>query len=307
MVAASETMWAHADDCHTQLHRSRCPSRRGANSKTSEFIGPNVASLAVKKRGTIIRPRRPCDSISSGRSLRLGRCQYRSLDGSRRRHPAARHMKGESLDAGVTRAKARWLKRVIYSSTATSTQKCLAYAIVDHLNCVTLDCWPAQPTLARLLGHKSIKTVRRAALGLAVLGLITLTRKASGKSVYRYAPVFRPEDMDNPVPKNGHRSSKIVDTDVKESSLKTHTKSSSTEAAAERSKVTPRPRPSFNPRERGAIEIKLAERFGAGGLDILARLASIDDAIIDRLCRAYVEGVLSERDLAAARLAAEQA
>jgi hypothetical protein len=47
--------------------------------------------------------------------------------------------------------------------------------------------------------------------------------------------------------------------------------------------------------------------FGAHGFYVLARLASIDDAIIDRLCQAFVEGALSERDLAAASLAAEQA
>ena len=42
-------------------------------------------------------------------------------------------------------------------------------------------------------------------------------------------------------------------------------------------------------------------------MEVLARLAAIDDAIVDRLCRAWAKGVLGERDLAAARLAAEQA
>jgi hypothetical protein len=191
--------------------------------------------------------------------------------------------------------------------SATSTEKCLAYAIADYLNCVTLDCWPAQPTLARVIGHKSVKTVQRAGRGLATLRLITFKRDMSGKSGCRYAPVFWTEDMDKPVSKNGHRCPEIVDTNDRESFLNIHTKSSSRKEAADRSVRASRPRPSFNPRERGAIEIKLAEMIGQNGLDVLARLASIDDAIIERLCQACAEGALSERDLAAARLAAEQA
>jgi hypothetical protein len=68
----------------------------------------------------------------------------------------------------------------------------------------------------------------------------------------------------------------------------------------------PLQRPSFERQRRGAIEVKLAEMFGPHGLDVLARLSAIDDAIIERLCQACVDGVLSERDLAAARLAAKQ-
>jgi len=215
-------------------------------------------------------------------------------------------MKIESLSDQVKRGKARWLKRVMRHPSATSTQKCLAHAIANYLNCVTLDCWAAQPTLARDIGNKSIKTVIRAGRGLAKHGLITLKR-IKGQLGLRYAPVLLPEDMDKPVPKNGHRSPEIVDTNDGESFLDIHTKSSSTEEAAEEGKRTSRLRPPFNPRERGAIEVKLAEMFGAHGFDVLARLASIDDAIIDRLCQAFVEGALSERDLAAARLAAEQA
>ena len=215
-------------------------------------------------------------------------------------------MKIESLSDQVKRGKARWLKRVMRHPSATSTQKCLAHAIANYLNCVTLDCWAAQPTLARDIGDKSIKTVIRAGRGLAKHNLITLKRIKSQPRL-RYAPVFWPEDMDKPVPKNGHRSTEIVDTDDRESFLDIHTKSSSRKEAADRSVRASRPRPSFNPRERGAIEVKLAEMFGAHGFDVLARLALIDDAIIDRLCQAFVEGALSERDLAAARLAAEQA
>lgn len=216
-------------------------------------------------------------------------------------------MTAESLSEQIGRAKARWLKRVMQDPAATSTQKCLAYAIADFLNCVTLDCWPAQPTLARALGHKSVKTVQRAGRGLAMLRLITLKRAPSGHAGCRYAPVFWPEDMDKSVLKTGHRSLAAKDINDRESFLNIHTKSFSTEVAGDKSSSASHSRPSINPSERGAIEIKLAKMFGPNGLDVLGRLASIDDAIIDRLIRAYSEGALSERDLAAARLAAEQA
>jgi hypothetical protein len=211
----------------------------------------------------------------------------------------------ESLSDRVSRAKARWLKRVMQDSLATSTEKCLAYAIADCLNCVTLDCWPAQQTLARMLGHKSIKTVQRAGRALARRQLITLKRDKSRKAGLRYAPVFWLEDMNNPVPRSGHLSPRAGDTDGRESLLGIHIKSSSTEeAAGVRSSDRRR---AFNPRKRGAVEVKLAEMLGANGWEVLARLASIDDAIVECLCQAYSAGALSKRDLAAARLAAVQA
>jgi hypothetical protein len=214
-------------------------------------------------------------------------------------------MKGESLSDQVARIKACWLNRVMYASKATSVQKCCAYIVFDHLNCVTLDCWPAQATIARYLGCKSVKTVQRATRGLVKLGLITLKPNPAGKSGYRYAPVFLPEDEDKSVGKSGQSCPKKADTDVRESFLDIHFISSSTEEAGERRKIPPRPKPPFNPRERGAIEIKVAEKLGRDGMEILARLARIDDAIVTRLCRAVAEGSLGDRDLAAARLAAE--
>jgi hypothetical protein len=52
--------------------------------------------------------------------------------------------------------------------------------------------------------------------------------------------------------------------------------------------------------------MQLAAMLGKNGMSILGRLASYDDAIVDRLCRAHAERRLGERELAAARLAAEQ-
>src|SRR5437588_8825339 len=84
------------------------------------------------------------------------------LDGSK---------EGEPLFTRVARAKARWLRRVMYGTVATSTEKCFAYAVADHLNCVTLDAWPGQARLAQLLGFKSVKTIQRAAAALQKLAV----------------------------------------------------------------------------------------------------------------------------------------
>jgi hypothetical protein len=62
----------------------------------------------------------------------------------------------------------------------------------------------------------------------------------------------------------------------------------------------------YRRRERGAIEFKVAGMLGSDGMEILCRLGTVDDAIVERLCRAYVKGALAERELIAAKLAAEQ-
>ena len=105
----------------------------------------------------------------------------------------------ESLSDQVSRAKARWLKRVMYDSDASSSEKCFAYAVFDHLNCVTLDCWPGQPRLAQLLNFKSVKTIQRAAFGLEAASACLSIRRI-GRGAYRYAPVFFPSDEDKIIP-----------------------------------------------------------------------------------------------------------
>jgi hypothetical protein len=47
--------------------------------------------------------------------------------------------------------------------------------------------------------------------------------------------------------------------------------------------------------------------LGDGGIELLFKLGAIDDAIVERLCRAHAAGALGERELIAARLAAQQA
>jgi len=210
----------------------------------------------------------------------------------------------DTLYKRVARAKARWLRRVMYGTTAASTEKCLAYAVSEHLNCVTLDAWPGQPRLAQLLGFKSIKTIQRAARALA--GLSVLVVKRHGKGHYRYAPVFLRGDEDENVLTAGQTASSQKDTDVHESLLLIHIKSTPRQREINRSNSDQSSEDRYRSSQRGTIEIKVAEMLGSDGLEVLFRLGEVDDAIIERLCRAYVKGALGERELIAARLAAEQ-
>jgi hypothetical protein len=134
-----------------------------------------------------------------------------------------------------------------------------------------------------------------------------LTIKDCGRGRYRYAPVFLPGEKDKIVPARGQTCSPDRDKNVDESLLRIlPTSSSSTAVASKGSDGTPRAVSGYDRRQRGAIEIRLASMLGSDGTDILGRLAAIDDAIIDRMCRAYAAGMIGEPELAAARLAAEQ-
>ncbi len=209
----------------------------------------------------------------------------------------------ETLYKRVARAKARWLKRVMYGTVATSTEKCFAYAVAEHLNCVTLDAWPGQARLAQLLGFKSAKTIQRAARALDQLSVLEV--KCCGRSLFRYAPVFLSADEDENVLAAGQMGSVTKDTDVRESLLLIHTKSAPMKGESD-GRNGHRDEREYRRRERGAIEFKVAAMLGSDGMEVLCRLGHVDDEIVERLCRAYVSGALAERELIAARLAAEQ-
>jgi hypothetical protein len=193
----------------------------------------------------------------------------------------------------------------MYGTIATSTEKCFAYAVADHLNCVTLDAWPGQLRVAQYLGFKSVKTIQRAADGLEELEVLVVTW--TGRNQCRYAPKFLPADDDKIVRPTGQSGPSPKDKDVCQSLLLIHINSS-----------VPSRRPSDNSdyekdsdfryrrSQRGGIEVKIAAMMGDDGMEVLSRLGAIDDSIIERLCRAHAAGALGARELIAARLAAEQ-
>jgi hypothetical protein len=211
----------------------------------------------------------------------------------------------EPLYKRVARAKARWLRRVMYGTLATSTEKCFAYAIAEHLNCVTLDSWPGQFRLTQLLGFKSAKTIQRAARGLEELTVLLVIRGV--RNHYRYAPVFLSGDEDKAVAPKGQIGPTGTDTDVRESLLLIHINSSApTKGTSDMKEDHQLSEFRYRRSQRGAIEVRIAAMLGDDGIEVLARLGAIDDSIIERLCRAYVAGALGERELIAARLAVEQ-
>lgn len=210
----------------------------------------------------------------------------------------------ETLDQRVGRAKARWLRRVMYGTIATSTEKCFAYAVADHLNCVTLDAWPGKLRLSRHLGFKSVKTIERAARGLQDLDVLVV--RCLGRGQFRYAPIFIPEDENRLVSTSGQHSSSPKDTDVRESLLLIHINSSDPTKRLSEEGSGGRAGLIYRRAQRGTFEHQVAALLGDDGMEVLSRLSSIDDTIVDRLCRAHAMGVLGSRELAAARLAAEQ-
>ena len=203
----------------------------------------------------------------------------------------------KSLRDTVARVRARWLKRVMYEPTATPTEKCFAYIVSDHLNCVTLDSWQAPKRSAVLLG-KSKKTCERAARALERRGFLVIRRDR--KHLHRYAPVFSSCDLDKIVPEKGQEVLANMDTVVHESILSIQAQSPTPTEAGEGKKSINE----YDRRSRGQIELRLIEMLGHGGADLLARLSALDDSIVERLCRAYVFGYLGKAELAAARLAA---
>jgi hypothetical protein len=210
----------------------------------------------------------------------------------------------ESLYDRITRAKHRWLKRVMFDHGTNSSQKCFAYLVVDRLNCVTLDCWPSQKLISEEFGW-SIKTVQRVAIGLERRGHQRIIRTSSGS--YRYAPVFLPEDEDKSVSAKGQNCPSIPDKNVNESFLGIRLNQSSSSGSEREAEKSPTKAASkYDYRRRGSYEAELTKLLGNDGFEIIDRLSEYDDAIIERLCRAYADGELTTRELTAARLAASQ-
>jgi hypothetical protein len=219
--------------------------------------------------------------------------------GSRRVGPSAGiAIEHETLTERVSRWKHRWLKRVMFDLRTSSSEKCFAYVVVDHLNCVTLDCWPSQILVADKFGW-STKTVHRVSLALDRHSHLRITRNTHGS--YRYAPLFKPDDVDKSGDASGQRCPAIPDRNVDQSSLGILINQSSPITPAV-NVISSR----YEMSRRGLYERELAQRLGNNGFEVLDRLSEFDDAIVERLCRAHADGELGERELLAARLAAEQ-
>ena len=206
--------------------------------------------------------------------------------------------RSEFLYDHVKRAKHRWLKRVMYDLATSSSEKCFAYLVMDHLNCVSLNCWPSQKRVSDQFGW-STKTVHRVAYALERRGHLRISRDTRGS--YRYAPIFVPEDEDKSAGPLRQSCPRASDKNVEESSLRILTNQSSL-----RTGLRGFAESKYQSHQRGRFEAELAKRLGNDGFEILAQLSEHDDAIVERLCRAYAYGRVDERELGAARLVAQQ-
>jgi hypothetical protein len=213
--------------------------------------------------------------------------------------------RGETLYDRVSRQKHRWLKRVMSDPAASSSEKCFAYIVMDKLNCATLDSWPGQALIAQLLGRKSTKTAHRVAFGLERRNHLRISRDTGG--FYRYAPVFLTEDEDKSDGNAGHSCPPMPDKTVDESSLGIlSNKSSPSSDGREASKYSSSAPSNYRRNQRGLYEVELAKLLGNNGSVVLERLSELNDAIVERLCRALADGLLGQREILAARLAADQ-
>jgi hypothetical protein len=209
----------------------------------------------------------------------------------------------ETLYDRAARMKHRWLSRVMYDGRASSSEKCLAYLVMDHLNCVTLDCWPGKRRIIERLGWESTRTADRAVKGLEALELLRVTRPG----LIRYAPMFTPQDADKNDTKERQDCPRSTDKFGAESLLVIHpNQSTPTEEARQQFELRVGPERYYDRSRRGAHERELAQLIGPDGYDVLASLSDVDDTIIDRLCAAHVQGGVGAREIDAARLAVAQ-
>ena len=209
----------------------------------------------------------------------------------------------ELLSKRFSRAKARWLRRVTYSG-ARPIEKNLAYVVADHANCVTEDAWPSQETISQLL-FCSTKTVRRAIEGLQKRQLLTVRRVSAKGATPRYAPNFISDDWDSRGLDLRHDWPEEVDTVVLESSLPIRSNEPSPRAS-QAGELKSYRNSRYRRSERGKWEAELVKMLGPNGLDILSRLAMVNERIVENLCRAICDGEIDQRELLAAQLAAEQ-
>jgi hypothetical protein len=163
----------------------------------------------------------------------------------------------------------------------------LAYLVVDRLNCVTLDCWPSQKTIADQFGW-STKTVHRVAAGLKKRAHLRIIRKSNGS--YRYAPAFLSGDEDKSVDSTRQACPFVPDKSVDESFLGIPINKSSPSAYESAAR---KPASNYNRRQRGSYEAELTKLLGNGGFGILERLNQRCFALVTRSKSDSVPGLVS--------------
>jgi len=206
------------------------------------------------------------------------------------------------------RLKEQWLYRTMCIGSLLPSYRVIAYFVVDHLNWSTMDSWSGQERLAGLVGT-STKTIQRSLDAMEKVRLLTVWRRTGSRHPLRTAPNYLPELRDATVPNSGLPGPQGSDTGVHQSFLGILPEPAlvgcrGSELPRTGKRRSARMALAFNPAQRGRIECQVAHLLG--GFDVLSRLAAIDDQIVTRLCQAHCTGNLHERQIKAAKLAAQQ-
>jgi len=202
------------------------------------------------------------------------------------------------------RQKMQWLNAISLECEINSTSFRVAYLIADHFNRVAGFAWPSLARLAERI-CLSNKSVYRAVRKLEREGWLEVDRKRERSNHYRMAwpagrkPLPRQskaKEADGNVLAEGQDCPPLEDRDVRQSYLtKLPRTFSSRLGNGSKSKK-------FS--DRGKYEVQIMNRFGAGISEVLQKLDEIAPAAVDELCRMEQQGMLTEADIDAARLAA---
>ncbi len=201
----------------------------------------------------------------------------------------------------VAPAKARWFERVRQHRELTPRSKCIAHTVASFLNCVTLDSWPSQITIAESVGICSRKTIQRSFNELETHGFVSVRRFRSLALQNRSSVIFSSVDTDNRGRQSGRSRPAVADESVPQSSIVIPSTSSLTPPT---NKSTVTVSGNFEHYTRAIMELKLVELLGGDGYDVLGKLSLLDDRIVERLCRSCFFNKITDLELEAARLAA---
>lgn len=190
------------------------------------------------------------------------------------------------------RRKMRWLNKVMYDTALLSTDCRVAFVLMDFQNRATRDSWLAQQTIARKIGT-SVKTVQRSVSRLEKKGFLKIQRFGREGKSNRYALELPYDDdcQDADVSSQRHGWPSASDSGVSQSYSNNLQISS---LAGRRTKYVGR-----IGSDRGRFELEIAARIGSEGIEILNRLAEIDDRHVAAVCEQQRNGTLTDLDIQA--------
>lgn len=209
-----------------------------------------------------------------------------------------------------TRRRLRTVDRLMADNRLTPSARVVGYEIFRRVNRVTGDAWPAQRTIAGAVGL-NIKTVKRAVTELRRAGYFRARRDGRFN---RYTPTLDAEQGELPVERESHheQGTKTGLDRGQKRAVPPHRIGDKNGPQYPSSRTPLRTPAPYEPlREQRGDEIlerkaiELFDRTGTDGFEVVSRLHELQDGQPRlRLFRLIRDGQVTERDLAAAKLAA---